>query len=65
MVAGWWKPHMCHINKLELQAIKKTLYALETQIMGKSILVCCDNVTAIAYSEQDGWAEPTPELSDA
>lgn len=56
---------MCHINKLELQAIKKTLYAFETQIMGKSILICCDNITTITYSEQDGWVEPTPELSDA
>jgi hypothetical protein len=49
---------MCHINKLELQAIKKTLYTFKAQITGKSILVHCNNITVIAYMNKMGGQNP-------
>ncbi len=57
-VVGWWKPSMQHINELELQAIKKMLYTFETQILGKSILIHCNNIMAITYINKMGGRNP-------
>ncbi len=47
--AGWWQKQGHHINELELKAILKALHALAPLLQHKSVLICCDNITAVAY----------------
>ncbi len=43
-----------HINQLELRAVRLTLQLLEPCLLGKSILIECDNTTAVSYINHQG-----------
>ena len=57
LFSGLWSPHeraTCHINLLELRAIRLTLMKLKDSIRGLTVKVECDNTTAISYLNKQG-----------
>ncbi len=52
--AGWWKRQGRHINELELKAVHRALKSLLPLLRGKSVLLRCDNITAVAYVKHLG-----------
>lgn len=52
--AGWWRGRTRHINELELKAVLKALRSFQPLLAGKSVLVRCDNVTAVAFINKLG-----------
>ncbi len=47
--AGWWKKCGWHINKLELKVILQALWLLAPVLCNWSVLMHCNNMTAVAY----------------
>ena len=56
LFSGIWtqKERHCHINVLELRAIRLTLQLLTPSVAAKSVLVECDNTTAVSYLNKQG-----------
>ena len=57
LFSGLWSPHEranCHINLLELRAIRLTLMKLQESIRGLTVKVECDNTTAVSYLNKQG-----------
>ena len=57
LFSGIWSPQersTCHINLLELRAVKLTLMKLRNSIQSKSVKVECDNTTAVSYINRQG-----------
>ena len=57
LFSGIWSPHErahCHINLLELRAIRLTLMKLRDCIRGLTVKVECDNTTAVSYLNKQG-----------
>ena len=56
LLSGLWTrtERRLHINTLELRAIYLTLRLLENTVANKSVMVECDNKTAIAYLNKQG-----------
>jgi hypothetical protein len=47
--ASWWRKHSQHINKLKLKAILQALQSLAPVLHNQSVLMHCNNMTAVAY----------------
>ena len=43
-----------HINVLELRAVRLTLLHLEQEVLGESVLIDSDNMTALSYINRQG-----------
>jgi ribonuclease HI len=56
---GWWHRRRQHINELELKAVLQALQAFQPMLSNHSILLCCNNVTAIAYVNKLGGRSAT------
>ena len=63
LFSGLWsreESRQCHINLLELRAIRLTLSHLQTHLQGKVVRVECDNTTAVSNLNKQGgtlsWA---------
>ena len=55
-VSGVWNPQQSaqHINWLELKAVDLALHHFQHQIVGKSVLLRCDNSTVVSYINKQG-----------
>ena len=55
-VSGVWNPQQSaqHINWLELKAVDLALHHFRHQIVGKSVLLRCDNSTVVSYIYKQG-----------
>jgi len=56
--AGWWRKHSQHINKLKLKAILLALHSLAPVLHNQSVLMHCNNMTAVAYINHLGGHNP-------
>jgi len=63
LFSGLWslkERRVAHINLLELRAVFLMLRKVEGQVRGHTVLVECDNTTAVAYmNKQGGTRSPT------
>jgi len=57
----WTVPEAkCHINLLELLAVKYALLAFQTSLQNKSVLLMSDNSTVVAYLHNQGGTKSIP-----
>jgi hypothetical protein len=57
----WTVPEAkCHINLLELLAVKYALLAFQTSLQKKSVLLMLDNATVVAYLHNQGGTKSIP-----
>ena len=56
LFSGLWSPRerQAHINLLELRAIRLTLLQLTQSVKSKSVLLECDNTSAVCYVNKQG-----------
>ena len=57
LFSGLWsreEARHCHINLLELRAIRLTLSRLQSHLQGKVVRVECDNTTAVSNLNKQG-----------
>ena len=62
-VQGTWNraESKLHINLLEMEAVAKTLRHFEKWLVGKVVLVRCDNDTVVSYINKEGGTK-SPSL---
>lgn len=63
LFSGLWPPfehRPCHINLLELRAIKLTIRHVATHVRGQTLRVECDNTTAVSSLNEQGGTRSKP-----
>jgi hypothetical protein len=55
-VQGVWEPSVKtrHINWLEMEAVFRTCHQFQSHLLGKVVLVRCDNSTVVTYINKEG-----------
>ena len=67
LFSGIWSTYdrRCHINYLELKAIRLTLEQLTRQVTDNLVLCECDNTTAVAYINRQGGTRSSTLYKEA